>query len=140
MINPKYAGSYLRRGDSNGHWVTMTVPPTGYTYIGFTIDGATGALYVAVLDNGPWQLWRTLNPSEADLNQIHWEKVGDFGAESAGNWAYIIASGTSPQGLALFARIDTGNCSPLQGIPCTSLVRRTTDNGRTWTTLPLPSQ
>jgi len=140
MINPKYAGSYLRRADSGGHWVTMPVPPTGYTSIGFTIDGATGALYVAVQGNTVWELWRTLNPSEPDLAQIRWEKVGDFGPESAGNLAYLISSGASPQGLALFARIDSANCNPVQGVPCISLLRRSTDLGHTWTTLPLPTR
>jgi hypothetical protein len=83
MINPKYAGSYLRRGDTSGRWVTMPAPAQGYTYIGFTIDGATGHLYVASLQgNRHWQLWRTTNPTELDVSQVRWERVHDFGDES----------------------------------------------------------
>ena len=141
MINPKYAGSYLRRGDASGRWVTMPVPAQGYTYIGMTIDGATGAMYVATLmADRHWQLWRSPNPSEPDLAQVRWEKVFDFGEPSVDTFAHVLASGAHPQGLALFVRFDLGNCSPLQGIPCTSTVLRSLNGGKGWSAVPVPDK
>ncbi len=143
MINPKYAGSYLRRGDTSGHWVTMPVPQQGYTYVGMTIDGATGALYVATQifepsgANSHWQLWRSVNPSAPGITQVRWEMVHDFGDAPADQWALVLASGASPRGLALYVRFESDSCSPQQGILCTSVVQRSLDGGNTWSALKI---
>jgi len=76
IITPKYAGSYLRRGDANGRWKTMHTPLNDNVIdTGMTIDGATGALYVTTADytvskNGNWQVWRTRNPSALDIDAV----------------------------------------------------------------------
>jgi hypothetical protein len=136
VIWPKYAGSYLRRGAANGQWQTMSTP-LGNAQIGtgMTIDGTSGALYVMV-QSPQTQLWRTLNPAAPDLKDVRWELVHDFGKDIQ---AELLASGWSPQGLALYA-----NLWPLQwkaagyaevGAP---VLHRSLDGGRTWSPLPIP--
>jgi hypothetical protein len=45
IIQPKYAGSYLRRGTTEGNWETMPTPKDNATIeTGMAIDGASGAL------------------------------------------------------------------------------------------------
>ncbi len=127
IIWPKYAGSYLRRGTSNGQWTTMPTPLNNIQIdIGMTLDGATGALYVSAL-----------NPSVADVNQVTWEMVHDFGE---GTLVTVLASGWSPQGLALYARLSPANCSPLAGVSCDSTVQRSLDGGRSWSPVVIPVQ
>ncbi len=131
IIWPKYGGSYLRRAATQGQWGTMPTPLNNSQIdTGMTIDGATGALYVSVFvggegGGGRWEIWRTRQPT-ADLNAIVWEKVYDFG--QAG-WVTVLASGWSPQGLALYARITPDNGE--------SYVQRSADGGKTWTTLAI---
>lgn len=127
IINPKYAGSYLRRGNANGQWQTIHTPLNDNVIdSGMTIDGASGALYITTADyaassNGRWQIWRTLNPSAPDINAVMWEMVHDFGE---GPRVSLLASGTSAQGLTLYAQF-----SPLNGDP---YVQRSPDGGKTW--------
>ncbi len=100
--------------------------------IGMTIDGATGALYVTAYEGmttpgqGHWQVWRSPNPT-VEMNSIKWVKVYDFGELK---WATMLASGWSPQGLALYARVilTTGE----------SAVFRSLDSGKTWTAIKIP--
>ncbi len=131
IIWPKYGGSYLRRGTWAGNWSQMPSPMNNSQIeIGMTIDGATGALYVSAYDgnippNGHWQLWRTRNPT-AEFSVLQWEKVHDFG--QAG-WVTVLASGESPQGLALYVRI-----APTDGSP---YVIRSVDGGATWSVLSI---
>jgi hypothetical protein len=134
IIWPKYAGSYLRRGTADGQWVVMPTP-RGDSVIdtGMTIDGATGALYVVVTAPNA-QLWRTTNPDAAEVHDVRWEMVHDFGRDVQ---VSLLASGWSPDGLALYA-----NVWPLEwkdasfaevGEPT---VHRSLDGGQSW--LPLP--
>ncbi len=123
IIWPKYAGSYLRRGNAQGQWATMPTPMNNRQIdIGMTIDGATGALYVSAFGGESWQIWRTLNPT-VDFNAIVWEQVYDFG--KAG-WVTMLASGSSPQapGMALYARVSPDDAD--------SYVSRSLDGGKTW--------
>jgi hypothetical protein len=104
IIMPKYGGSYLRRKTGDNQWETMPTPLNNAQIdVGMTIDGATGALYVTAYDGtttpgrGHWQVWRSPNPT-VEMNNVKWEKVHDFGEM---RWATMLASGWSPQGLAL---------------------------------------
>ena len=138
IINPKYAGSYLRRGTSTGLWQTIPTPlKSAQIDTGMTIDGATGMLYVTAYDpaKSRWQLWRSANANDPDIGKISWEMVHEFGANVL---VAVLASGATPQGLAIYVRLSTANCSPSTGIPCYSFVQRTTDNGKTWTTVDVP--
>jgi hypothetical protein len=134
IIWPKYGGSYLRRGTANGQWQTMPTPLNNLQIdTGMTIDGATGALYVTVYASG-WQLWRTLNPGAPDLTDLRWELVYDFGADIA--WATLLASGWSPEGLALYANLSPwlDKASGLTGGPA---LHRSLDGGQSWEALAL---
>jgi hypothetical protein len=137
VIWPKYAGSYLRRGAANGQWQTMPTPLNNAQIdTGMTIDGATGALYVtAYSPAGTWELWRTLNPSVPDVNGVQWELVYDFGGDAA--WATLLASGWSPQGLALYALLTPWLDKP-SGLVGDPVLHRSVDGGQTWSPLPVP--
>lgn len=136
VIWPKYDGSYLRRGTADGHWQTMPTP-RGSAQIGtgMTIDGATGALYVAVLSPSS-QLWRAPDPNAPDLADVHWELVHDFGEDV---WVGLLGSGWSSEGLALYA-----NVWPMQWLDESvaavgeSVLHRSLDGGQIWTALPVP--
>ena len=137
VIWPKYGGSYLRRGTGDGQWQTMPTPRNNAQIdTGITIDGATGALYVTAFSpNLTWQLWRSLDPRMPDVNAVQWERVHDFGPDVS--WATLLASGWSPQGLALYANLSpwidksTGEVGP-------PVLYRSLDGGQTWSPLPLP--
>jgi hypothetical protein len=131
VIWPKYAGSYLRRGTAGGQWQTMPTPlNNSQIEIGITIDGATGSLYVtAYSPDGTWELWRTLNPSIPDVNGVQWELVHDFGGDVA--WATLLASGWSPQGLALYALLTPWLDKP-SGTIGDPVLHRSLDGGLTW--------
>jgi hypothetical protein len=136
IIWPKYGGSYLRRGTGGGQWSTMPTPLNNSGIgVGMTIDGATGALYVTVT-SPHYQIWRSLNPNVPDLNEVDWELVHDFGQDVQVD---LLASGWSPQGLALYA-----NLWPLQWLDAgyaevgPSVLHRSLDGGQTWAQLPIP--
>lgn len=127
IISPRYGGSYLRRGTSNGQWITMPTPMNDSQIdIGMTIDGATGDLYVTVFNSrtSRWGVWHSRNPA-ADINRVQWEWVYEFGDKL---WATMLASGWSPQGLALYVRLRDYDSSR-------SRVVRSLDGGRTWDAL-----
>jgi hypothetical protein len=135
VIWPKYGGSYLRRGTANGQWQTMPTPLNNVQIdSGMTIDGASGALYVTAYSS-TWQLWRTLNPQAADMNDIRWEMVHDFGPDIS--WASLLASGWGPDGLALYANLSAWLDKP-SGRPGAWILHRSLDGGQTWVPLPLP--
>lgn len=103
IIWPKYAGSYLRRAGANGQWTTMPTPlNNAQIEIGMTIDGATGAFYVTAFSGSAnrWELWRTQNPTAADISAVRWERVYTY---DDGLDVRLLASGWSPQGLAIYA-------------------------------------
>jgi hypothetical protein len=137
IINPKYAGSYLRRGTANGLWQTIPTPlKNAQIDIGMTIDGTTSTLYVTAYDStkSRWQLWRSTNANDPDIGKISWDMLYDFGA---GVSATVLASGTSSQGLAIYVRL-LSNCSP-SGSSCQVSTQRTMDSGKTWTIINIPS-
>jgi hypothetical protein len=135
VIWPKYAGSYLRRGTAAGQWQVMPTPLNNIQIdTGITIDGATGALYVAAFASN-WQVWRTMNPREPDMNAVRWELVHDFGPDVA--WASLLASGWSPQGLALYANLSPW-LDKATGSTGSPVLHRSRDGGRTWDPMPLP--
>lgn len=127
IIAPKYAGSYLRRQFVGGDWTTMPTPLNDAVIdTGMTIDGATGSLYVSVSNNGHWQVMRTLNPTAVDVKAVSWEFVSDFANQAS---VTVLGSGESPQGLALYVRLRSPEMD--------SVVERSLDGGRTWTTLAI---
>jgi hypothetical protein len=133
IINPQYAGSYLRRGNASGQWQVMHTPLNDNVIeTGMAIDGASGALYVTTADygasvQGHWRIWRSLNPTAPDIETVKWELVHDFGA---GPRTVLLASGTRPQGFALYAQFF-----PLDGDP---YVQRSFDGGKTWARTEIP--
>ncbi|MBI5035678.1 MAG: exo-alpha-sialidase [Chloroflexi bacterium] len=130
IINPKYGGSYLRRGKTDGNWDTIPTPMNNAQIdVGMTIDGGTGDLYVTAYDGtaSRWSLWRSRNPSIADVNRVSWELVYEFGYNQ---WATILASGSSAQGLALYILLNEYEKN------LTSVVR-SLDSGKTWKTIEI---
>ncbi len=118
-----YDESTLRRGTSNGQWEMMPGPlddiPVGTQFVQ---DGASGVLYVATNDE-QGQLWRTCQPSVADVNSVEWELVYDFGDQVEID---ILASGWSPNGQALYANLSS---TQSKGDP---ILHRSLDGGYTW--------
>jgi hypothetical protein len=141
VIWPKYAGSYLRRGTAGGQWQTMPTPrDNAQIDVGLTIDGSTGVLYVTAFSadgslGGDWQLWRTLNPATPEVKDVRWEMVHDYGPDFS--WATLLASGWSPQGLALYANLSPwlDRSTGRSGEPA---LYRSLDGGGTWAPLPVP--
>jgi hypothetical protein len=135
IIQPKYAGSYLRRGTSGGNWQTMPTPKDNATIeTGMAIDGASGALYLTT-QLPAVELWRSPNPSAADFADVQWELVDTFQPEAR---VVLLASGWGPQGMALYASIWPnwfGQSSPATGDVALS---RSLDGGHTWESLPMP--
>ena len=136
IIRPQYAGSYLRRGTADGHWQTMPTPLDNATIeTGMTVDGGTGALYVTT-QVPPAGLWRSLNPNTADVADVQWELVHDFGSNAQ---VSLLASGWSPQGLAIYANILP--LTPLAGGGANvgnPVLYRSLDGGQTWESLATP--
>ena len=128
VVWPEYAGSYLRRGTANGQWEKVPSPlknsPIG---MGFTVAGDSSTMYVTTAINSG-QLWRAPNPSVFDVNRIQWDLVHDFGR---GIQVELLASGWSPQGVALYANLTdvTQHDEPR--------LHRSLDGGRTWTRLAI---
>ena len=135
IIQPKYAGSYLRRGTSEGNWVTMPAPQDDATIeTGMTIDGGSGALYVTT-QVPPSGLWVSHNPSAADLAGVRWEKIRDFDTTAR---VSLLASGWGPQGLALYANIWPDWYAESSTAPGMGVLHRSLDGGVTWDALPTP--
>jgi hypothetical protein len=148
----------LERGDGGTHWSSMPWPsdppgrsydePSPLSFGGWSIDGASGALYVAVAPGGqrfacpPWQIWRTLNPRVTE-QEIRWELVHDFGPATS---VTLLASGSGLQGVVLYALLQP--VSP--DVACyyqnegrfsgPKVLNVSVDGGQTWTSLPLPDQ
>jgi hypothetical protein len=135
IIQPHYAGSYLRRGTSEGNWQTMPTPKDNATIdTGLAIEGASGALCLTT-QLAPVELWRSPNPSAADFADVQWELVQTFQPAAR---VVLLASGWGSQGMALYATIwpswfDENNPSIANAVFSRSL-----DGGRTWDELPMP--
>jgi len=136
IIRPQYAGSYLRRGTADGRWQTMPTPlDDAAIETGMTVDGATGALYVST-QVAPVGLWRSLNPNTPDVADVQWELVHDLGANVQ---LSLLASGWSPQGLAIYANMWP--LTPLAGGGAgvgSPVLHRSLDGGHTWEPLTTP--
>ncbi len=140
------ASADLSLPEAQRDWGKLPMPgpmpdATAINVGGMTLDGATGALYLAVGTDEqqiPNQLWRTANPREPDTKDVRWELVHDFGPNTE---ADLLASGWSPQGLALYANLSIP--STCQGDFCPELppptLYRSLDGGRTWSPLPIPN-
>jgi hypothetical protein len=136
IINPKYAGTYLRRGNGNGQWEMMPTPNDNAVIDpGMTIDGPTGHLYV-ITSLRPYQLWRSRNPG-ADLPEIEWELLHDFGPDVV---AHLLASGPGPTGPALYANLTSIRQLEEPFIETgPAVLHRSLDAGQTWSALPIPT-
>ena len=136
IIRPKYAGSYLRRGTADGHWQTMPTPLDNVTIeTGMTVDGGTGALYVTTQVQ-PTGLWQSRNPNTANMMEVKWELVHDFGPDAR---VSLLASGWGPDGFAIYANIWP--LTPLTGGGATvgnPVLHRSLDGGQTWEPLTTP--
>jgi len=136
IIRPKYAGSYLRRGTGDGQWQTMPTPlDNAAIETGMTIDGATGALYVTT-QVSPVGLWRSRNPNVANVMDVRWELVHDFGSNAR---VSLLASGWGPNGLAIYANMwpvtPLARGGATVGNPA---LHRSPDGGQTWEPLVTP--
>jgi hypothetical protein len=136
IIQPKGAGSYLRRGAPQGSWLTMPTPQEDAAIdTGMTVDGGTGALYVTTLVP-PVGLWRSTNPNTDDVNDVEWELVHDFGPNAQ---VSLLASGWGPQELAIYANIRPLTPAPADGASVgATVLHRSLDGGQTWEPLAMP--
>ena len=134
IINPKYAGSYLRRGNGSGQWETMPTPNDNTVIdTGMAIDGPSGDLYI-ITWVPTYQLWRSRNPG-ADMGQIQWEPLHDFGPDV---WAHLLAAGPGSNGPALYANVTSVRQLGGGFIEVgPALLQRSLDGGQTWTALPI---
>jgi hypothetical protein len=81
-------------------------------------------------------VWRSPNPNAADLNDVRWEPVHDFGADV---WVALLASGWSPQGVALYLSARTITHLGGGGIDIgPPVVQRSEDGGQSWVALSIP--
>ena len=84
----------------------------------------------------PVALWRSPNPNTADVADVQWELVHDFGSNTQ---VSLLASGWGPQGLAIYA-----NMLPLTPLAAggasvgNPVLHRSLDGGQTWEPLATP--
>jgi hypothetical protein len=134
IIQPKYAGSYLRRGTSEGNWETMPTPKDNATIeTGMAIDGASGALYLTTQVPAV-ELWRSPNPSTPDFADLQWELVQTFEPEAR---VVLLASGWGPQGMSLYAT-TWPNWFGQSNATGSATLSRSLDGGYTWEELVMP--
>ncbi|MEM7344908.1 MAG: two-component regulator propeller domain-containing protein [Chloroflexota bacterium] len=127
---PPYAESQLRRGTTNagGQWENVPGPfQTSAIDPNFTIDGASGTLYVTTNDQ-QGQLWRSCHPTVSDANAIDWELLHNFGETIE---VEILASGWSPNGQAIYANLKDTTLSH------EVVLHRSLDGGYSWRPLPI---
>jgi len=135
IIRPKYAGSYLRRGTSEGNWLTLPTPANNAAIeTGMAIDGGSGTLYVTT-QAPPAGLWFSRNPNAADPAAVVWEKIRDFDATAR---VSLLASGWGPAGPAYYANIWPTWYAGETGSPGPGVLHRSLDGGNTWEALPAP--
>jgi hypothetical protein len=136
IIRPHGADSSLRRGTPQGSWQTMPSPQEDAAIdAGMTVDGSSGALFVTTL-GPPVGLWQSSNPNTADVKDIGWELVHDFGTDVE---VSLLASGWGPSGLAIYANIRPSMQTPEVGAPVGApVLHRSLDGGQTWEPLATP--
>ncbi|MGB0384270.1 MAG: hypothetical protein ACPGWR_05530 [Ardenticatenaceae bacterium] len=122
------ASPLLMRGNAEGQWVGLPSPEGRPIGLGFSIDGQTGDLYTTT--NGLAALWRSKNPIASNPNEVRWEQVYNFGS---GIKIDLLASGSSPNGLALYL-----SHLPLHGTQRTQTLHRSLDSGQTWQKITYP--
>jgi dipeptidase D len=135
IIQPKYAGSYLRRGTAEGNWETMPTPKNNATIeTGMAIDGASGALYLTTQIPAV-ELWRSPNPSAANFADVQWELVHTFQPEAR---AVLLASGWGPRGVSVYATIWPNWFDQSSTSTGNATLSRSPDGGYTWEQLVMP--
>jgi hypothetical protein len=81
-------------------------------------------------------LWRTVNPKVPNVEDVQWEFVHDFGGDVM---VELLASGWSPQGLALYANVwPVEKLDDSQVEIGNPIVHRSLDGGQSWEPLPIP--
>ena len=138
-------GELLSRGYEPGF--SVDIAPNGQDAMsainGWTIDGATGSLYLSYSNprvDGA-RLWLSTNPGALSLGDVQWELVHEFQQDRE---VMLLASGWSPQpdNLALYANIRLfqacdyvlGTCDQEGGWQ----LFRSADGGKQWEPLLLP--
>lgn len=142
-----YAYTLYRGFARPGQWTALPslFPASPQPLVhGMALDGASGALYVAARGRDrfptPWagliadtpQLWRTPNPDALNPQDVRWELVHDFGDNVD---ARLLASGTGPQGLMLFANLGLA----LESTDFAPVLYRSLDGGQTWQPVAVPA-
>lgn len=128
-IWPEYADGHLRRGTAEGQWEAM-ITPLNNTPVepGFTLDGASGTLYVAT-NSAKGQLWRSCQPRVQDVKAVQWEALSDFGQSIH---TEVLASGWGPNGQALYLNLKDVTIEGNEPV-----LHRSLDGGHTWFPLPV---
>ncbi len=123
----KYGGGNLYRGTNAGNWRWLPGPTlVYYVNTGLAFDNGANALYIG--SRSPGRLWRSTNANTPNPNDVTWQLVHDFGADTS---VVPLAVGWGPQGAALYINLsDTRDWS--------TRLLRSDDGGQTWRTLSLP--
>jgi hypothetical protein len=125
----------LYRGTPDGQWQVVPTPEFPSSFTGMAIEGGTGALYLS-LGVPSNQIWRSENPSIADIASVRWGLLHEFGE---GQTVALMATGPSPSGLALYANLaETHKSEDGVILIGDALPYRSPDGGITWKRIVIP--
>jgi hypothetical protein len=135
IIQPRYAGSYLRRGTAAGEWVTLPTPQGNAAIAtGLTLDGG-GSLYVTT-QLAPASLWRSRNAQAPDVANVRWERVRDFAPDVQ---VSLLAADPGLRGPVLYANLWSMTPIAEGGAAVGSpMFHRSPDGEQTWEWLATP--
>ncbi|MBI4492154.1 MAG: hypothetical protein HY690_05115 [Chloroflexi bacterium] len=134
----------LWRGDRQGHWVQLPLPPVpagGQGADGLAFDAAGGALYTgsygwgggaAQPDPATRSLWRAANPRQADPARVAWRAVQTW---DYGTWGWYAST---PSVLPLAVDAGRNRALYLQTHGADAALWKSPDGGQSWQPLPIP--